>query len=343
MTPGALAADVYSPLGERKAAVFDLNDAGARAEALSLAGRVGAVLIGLARGPGFHPEEASALDVALSDDPAAPAPFVGVGPERLEAEAQALKAAIEANPIAASVLCQVLRVGEGLGVREALVLESAAYSALLGGGEFRRWLSRRGPPPARPPEAERGGELVVYRREGELVTLTLSAPQERNAMSAAMRDALFEALAAVLDDPSRPRVILRGEGACFSTGGALWEFGQAGDLAAAHMARTQHSCALLLHELGERAEAQLHGACIGSGLEIPMAASRRLFAPGAFVQLPEIAMGLIPGAGGTASLPRAIGRQRTAYLALRGRRFRADALAGWGLGAPVRASAPSQT
>jgi enoyl-CoA hydratase/carnithine racemase len=54
-------------------------------------------------------------------------------------------------------------------------------------------------------------------------------------------------------------------------------------------------------------------------------------APDAFFELPELAMGLVPGAGGTASLPRRIGRQRTAWLALSGERIDARTALRWGL------------
>ena len=75
------------------------------------------------------------------------------------------------------------------------------------------------------------------------IVLTLASPASRNAMSAAMRDALYEALANVLEDPSEPRLILKADGRCFSTGGALAEFGSAQDLASAHFVRTARSCA----------------------------------------------------------------------------------------------------
>lgn len=172
---------------------------------------------------------------------------------------------------------------------------------------------------------------VRYDREGDTVTLTLANPATRNAMSATMRDALYAALAGVIEDPSEPSLVLRGEGRCFSTGGELAEFGTASDLAAAHLVRTRRSAALLLHRLGSRAEVRLHGACIGSGIEIAAAAARRVATPETIFQLPELRMGLIPGAGGTVTIARAIGRQRTAWLALSGRRIGAARALDWGL------------
>jgi len=76
------------------------------------------------------------------------------------------------------------------------------------------------------------------------------------------------------------------------------------------------SPARLLAAMTGRLRAEVHGACIGAGIELAAFAHHVIATPDAFFQLPEVGMGLIPGAGGTASLPRRIGRQRTAYLAL---------------------------
>jgi enoyl-CoA hydratase/carnithine racemase len=146
-----------------------------------------------------------------------------------------------------------------------------------------------------------------------------------------MRDALYEALAAALDDPSAPYVTLCGAGACFSTGGDVNEFGANKDLAAAHTIRTLRSIARLIFALGERAEARLHGACIGAGIEIAAAASRRIARENAFFQLPELKMGLIPGAGGTVSVARAVGRHRACAMMLSGARVSAATALDWGL------------
>jgi enoyl-CoA hydratase/carnithine racemase len=78
-------------------------------------------------------------------------------------------------------------------------------------------------------------------------------------------------------------------------------------------------------------EAHVHGACVGAGVELPAFARRVVAAPDTWFQLPEVGMGLVPGAGGTASLPRRIGRQRTAWLALTGVRLPAATALEWGL------------
>ena len=325
--PDHLEAETFSPLGAAPLVWLDLAGPGAEARARLLAGRTQAIIIGADRRGDCPPVDPAPFDCLLTVAAEAAAPWVCVEPARFEARAAVIENAVRAAPIAAGVLAQVLRIGEALPLREALGVESFAFSTLLGGEEFRAW-RKTGQPVAQPsPELP----LLAVAREEGLVTITLPRPDTRNAMSAAMRDALFEALASVLDDPTRPDLLLRGEGTCFSVGGDLAEFGTATDLAQAHFIRTARSCAALLDELGGRAEVLLHGACIGAGIEIPAAAARRTVLPGAYFHLPELKMGLIPGAGGTATISRAIGRHRTCYMMLSARRIAAPAALGWGL------------
>ncbi|MGW1625348.1 enoyl-CoA hydratase-related protein, partial [Streptomyces sp. NPDC002172] len=215
-----------------------------------------------------------------------------------------------------------------LPVRQALDLESLAYSTLLGGAGFAGWLAARGPRSAPPPATH---DPVTARREGGLLRITLDRPERRNAHGAELRDALVAALdIAVWDDTVR-EVVLDGNGPCFSSGGDLDEFGTAADLAAAHLIRTRAGAAARLHALGDRLTARIHGACVGAGIELPSFAARVVAAPGTTVRLPELAMGLIPGAGGTVGIPRRIGRWRTLYLALDGRAVPAERALAWGL------------
>ncbi|HRD62678.1 MAG TPA: enoyl-CoA hydratase/isomerase family protein, partial [Nocardioides sp.] len=73
------------------------------------------------------------------------------------------------------------------------------------------------------------------------------------------------------------------------------------------------------------------GACIGAGIEIPAFAETVVATPDAWFRLPELSMGLVPGAGGTVSIPRRIGRWRTAWLLLTGRDLAAATALEWGL------------
>ena len=81
----------------------------------------------------------------------------------------------------------------------------------------------------------------------------------------------------------------------------------------------------------ERLRARVHGTCIGAGVELPTFAAQVVATEDAVFQLPEVSMGLVPGSGGTVSLPRRIGRQRTAYMALSGTAIDARTALAWGL------------
>lgn len=322
-----LEAEAFGPLGEGPLCVVDTatTDAVDRARAWCLGTQ--AVIVGIDRMGALPPVDTEPFDVLLTIAAKAPRPWVSVPAARLDNRIAAIRTSVQRSPIAASVACRVMRMSETISFAGALHLESLAYSTLLGGSEFDRWRV------AQPLETRPEGQepFVIVERDGDGVSIALARPDTRNAMSAGMRDALFEALAAVLDDPTAPSLSLSGRGPCFSVGGDLAEFGTARDLAAAHAIRTARSCALLLHRLSGRAEAVLHGACIGSGIEIAAAAGRRIGRQGVFFQLPELSMGLMPGAAGTVTLPRLIGRHRTAAMLLTGRRLNAATALEWGL------------
>jgi hypothetical protein len=228
-----------------------------------------------------------------------------------------------ANPIAALTLVQLLRTSPRIPLAAALVSEATAYSMLLGGQEFGHWLSER--PNMESTPAERP---VLIQSTEDGCTIILNRPDVHNAYNAAMRDALVEVLRALL--PTDIPIALRGAGRSFCSGGDLSEFGRS-DPATAYSVRVARSPGLLLAHLGERITANVHGSCIGAGAELPAFCARVHAAPDAVFRLPEVAMGLIPGAGGTVSLPRRIGRGRTNYLSLSGAEIDAGTALRWGL------------
>lgn len=231
-------------------------------------------------------------------------------------------------PLASAVLVQTLRITEQMPIADALVVESFAYATLQAGPEFARWKAEREEQGTLPAET---GEPVLLDRERDTLTLTLNRPRSRNAISVEMREALVEAFTFAGLDATISSVSVRGEGDCFSTGGEVAEFGVTPNPAEAHMIRMRRLPARALLPLAKRTTFHLHGACIGAGIEIPAFAARVHARADAFFQLPELRFGLIPGAGGCVSIPRRIGRQRTAYLALSGRRIGARTALEWGL------------
>jgi hypothetical protein len=322
-----LDAEDFGPLGKRPLHLIDVNAPGCGAHVAETAKATQAIIVGIDRDAMLPALDISSFDVLLTTAPLPPRPWVHVASDRLDERLATMIRNVAAAPMAASVAIRVLRVTEALSFVDALHVESLAYSTLQGGAAFRSWHAARQNATSRPAR----GSFVEVDRDDTGLTIMLARPDTRNAMCAGMRDALFNALAAALDDPTTPTVELGGQGACFSTGGDFAEFGSAQDLAAAHAIRVARSGALLLHRLGDRATVWLHGACVGSGIEIPAAAATRIGKPGVFFQLPELIMGLMPGAGGTATLPRAIGRHRTAYMLLSSRRINADTALAWGL------------
>jgi enoyl-CoA hydratase/carnithine racemase len=241
-----------------------------------------------------------------------------------------------ASPLAATALVQLLRASEGLETERGLVLESLVYSTLQAGPEFAAWRAAQRPRKARPPFATPALRAV---REGERLHLTFARPEKRNAFSVELRDLLCEALRVAVCDPGVREVRLDGEGPAFCAGGDLDEFGSLPDPATAHAVRTTRSAARLLAQVAERVRAELHGACVGAGIELPAFAARVVARADASFRLPELSMGLVPGAGGTVSLPRRIGRQRTAWMALSGRAVDAETALAWGLVDELRAQA----
>jgi enoyl-CoA hydratase/carnithine racemase len=231
----------------------------------------------------------------------------------------------EANPQALAVLQAVLRVSADLTVENALIVESLAYSTLQSGAEHQKWLANHERRPPRPTACP-----VTIRRDGDVLHVRLSRPQRRNAIDAATRDALLDALAIAEADPD-VRVVLAGEGPSFCSGGDLDEFGTLEDPASAHLIRTSHSIGAAIHRLHERITVHVHGRCAGAGVELPAFAGHVVADAGTTFLLPELSMGLIPGAGGTVSLPRRIGRERTEQLAVSGEPIDARCAVDWGL------------
>jgi hypothetical protein len=242
-------------------------------------------------------------------------------------ELAAMVDAVAASPLAATALALVLRGSEARSVAEGLQLESAVYGTLQGGPEFAAWRASR---PVHPPRPEAGPAVAVH-RDGDRLELVLNRPAVRNALDARMRDELVSGLAIAAGDPTVAQVVLRGVGPAFCAGGDLDEFGSRPDVATAHLVRMTRSPARALAAVADRVVAHLHGACFGSGIELPAFAARVVARPDVVVGLPEVSLGLIPGAGGTVSLPRRIGRQRTAALALTGRTIDAATALAWGL------------
>ncbi|MDH3005853.1 MULTISPECIES: enoyl-CoA hydratase/isomerase family protein [Gordonia] len=252
-----------------------------------------------------------------------------VAADDVDAAISAFTAAVELCPQASLVAAQVVRTAEPLDPVPAIDVESLGYSTLQGGDEFGRWLEERRangrplPPPAVDP--------VLLDRDGNTLRITLNRPERRNAYGTALRDAFVEALRLAVLDDSVEHVVVDGAGSAFCAGGDLDEFGHMPDASTAHLIRTRGGAGRLVAVLADRVEVRLHGPCVGAGIEIPAFAGRVVAAPDTRIRLPEVSMGLIPGAGGTVSVPRRIGRWRALHLFVTGVEIDAAQALDWGL------------
>jgi enoyl-CoA hydratase/isomerase-like protein len=256
--------------------------------------------------------------------------WLSLGDVVLNEAAEALSeivANVEAHPRAAVSLALLLRGQPRRSLEDGLVAESTVYSMLQGGPEFAAWRS------ARPVRAHAGddGDRVQVDRAGSTLRITLTRASVRNALDARMRDELLDALRVAMVDDEITRIEVRGQGPAFCSGGDLDEFGSRADPATAHIVRLSRNVARAMADLRDRTTVYLHGACMGAGIELAAFAGDVVASSDTSIALPEVSLGLIPGAGGTVSLPLRIGRLRTAWLALSGRAIDAGTAHDWGL------------
>ena len=235
-------------------------------------------------------------------------------------------------PVASMVLTQHLRLIEKIDFEAALTAESFAYALLQGGREFKNWLANK----ETLAESNLSQSPLLVTREAKHLSLILNAHESHNEIDIHLRDALCEAFELALIDETIETLSLSAIGKSFSIGGALSEFGQVADPATAHWIRNVRLPGRLLARLVWRdipvhVRTYLNGPAIGAGLELAAFAHEVTAHPKAWTQLPEIRMGLIPGAGGTVSVSRRIGRHKTAYMVLTGKRINAETAHKWGL------------
>jgi len=267
-----------------------------------------------------------------------PCPVIGIGKGALSnacdvlvdsyKDAELLANNISKIPIASMILVQHLRASEKLSIEDALVAESLAYATVQSGPEFKNWMKTN--PPHEKSEKVSETPLAVEMTASHM-QLTMNDPDTKNAIGVTMRDALCEALDLAISDAGIEKITLTGYGRVFSTGAAIDEFGKVSDPATAHWIRTLRLPAWRLAQLSERLHIHVNGVAYCAGTEIVGFAKHVTASPNAWFQLPELKFGLIPGAGGTASLPRRIGRQKTAYLAFSMKKIKAQTALEWGL------------
>ena len=135
-----------------------------------------------------------------------------------------------------------------------------------------------------------------------------------------MRDELYETLKLLRDDPNAKVAILKGSGERgFCAGADLTEFGTAPSQVIAREVRWERDLWGLFHTQPKPIVAALHGYVIGSGIEIASLCDIRIAADNCIFRMPEVALGMVPAAGGTQTIPRLIGTSRTSEFILSNR------------------------
>ena len=165
----------------------------------------------------------------------------------------------------------------------------------------------------------------MYSKSGAVAHIVLNRPRVMNAYNVQMRDELFVTLEAVRDDPDVRAAVISGAGErAFCAGADLTEFGTAPSLAIARQVRWERDIWGLFLSLGKPLIAAMRGYVIGSGVEIACLCDIRITADDAQFAMPEVALGMIPAAGGTQTLRRVVGASRALEMVLSNRRVGAE-------------------
>lgn len=165
---------------------------------------------------------------------------------------------------------------------------------------------------------------VLIEEKGPLWEITLNAPERRNALGRAVVEGVLEAAARVAEEKAVRAVILRGEGKNFCAGADLKE---RKGMPEPEVRETVSRLNRMMQAIDNSPKvwvAAVHGPCLGGGLELALCCDFRIGRDDAIIGLPEVRLGILPGAGGTQRLPRMIGIAKAKELILTGMRVPAD-------------------
>lgn len=153
---------------------------------------------------------------------------------------------------------------------------------------------------------------VHYETRGNIALMTVDNPPV-NPLSSGVRQGLHDGITKALADAAIGAVVLTGAGRAFIAGADISEFG-----AASAEGPGLHECLTLMENSTKPIVAALNGTAFGGGLEVALCCDYRVASPTAPVGLPEVKLGLLPGAGGTQRLPRLIGAEKALTFILSG-------------------------
>lgn len=165
-----------------------------------------------------------------------------------------------------------------------------------------------------------------YQVHGSVAVITLNNPPV-NGLGLATRTAAVAGIRQAEADPAVTAIVITGAGKAFSGGADIREFTSPKALTEP----TLHTLIATAEGAAKPVVAALHSVCMGGGLELALGCHYRVAAPGAQIALPEVKLGLLPGAGGTQRLPRVLGLEKALDMILTGVPVLSDKLAGTAL------------
>ena len=154
---------------------------------------------------------------------------------------------------------------------------------------------------------------TLYEVHGSVAVITLNNPPV-NGLGHATRLGITDGLQKANADSAVKSIVITGSGSAFSGGADIKEFGSPKASAEPNL----HSVILAVENSAKPVVAAIHSVCMGGGLELALGCHYRIAAPGCSVALPEVKLGLIPGAGGTQRLPRALGVEMALNMIVKG-------------------------
>jgi 3-hydroxyacyl-CoA dehydrogenase len=162
-----------------------------------------------------------------------------------------------------------------------------------------------------------------YQVHGAVAVITLNNPPV-NGMGLATRTAAVAGIERALADPAVVAIVITGAGKAFSGGADIREFNSPKALAEPSL----HTFIATAENSTKPVVAAIHTICMGGGLELSLGCHYRVALPGAKIALPEVKLGLLPGAGGTQRLPRVLGLEQALNMIVTGDPVLSDQLAG---------------
>jgi 3-hydroxyacyl-CoA dehydrogenase len=167
-------------------------------------------------------------------------------------------------------------------------------------------------------------DVTDYAREGEVGVITLNSPPV-NALSFGVRDGIAEGMKAAVADEAAKAVVIICEGRTFIAGADITEFG------GAQKGASLFDVQAAIEGAPKPVIAAIHGTALGGGLEVALTCHYRIAVPSARCGLPEVNLGLLPGAGGTQRLPRVVGARKALEMVTSGQHVPAKECLAMGL------------